>query len=388
MILQNIRNFFFNNLNLIWIYLIVCIAASVHLYLLPNNTFNSNYTHYNNYIIFKQSFWHLWTQKDLYCLHLDEQYDLFKYSPAFALFMAPFSFLPDWLGLPLWNLLNVSLFLYAVFTLPLINLKQKQLIVMLCFLECLTSIQSAQTNVLLAALFLLSFRFFEADKPYWASLLLMISVFIKLFGLIFFLLFLIYPQKIKFIIYSFIWGFILAIIPLLIISTEHLSFLYKSWLNMLQNDHSFSNGLSLMGWMKAWFGLEVNKIANLCIGFMILCTPFIIYTLKKTQIKRMLLLSSLLIWVIIFNHKSESPTFIIAILGVAIYAVMMPDSLIKKPLIILCVIFTSLSPTDLFPSVVRNLFVVPYVLKVVPCIFIWFHLNFELFKAARKLQLP
>jgi len=43
------------------------------------------YSHYNNYIIFKQSFYHLIAQKDLYIHYPQEQYDLFKYPPTFAL---------------------------------------------------------------------------------------------------------------------------------------------------------------------------------------------------------------------------------------------------------------------------------------------------------------
>jgi hypothetical protein len=43
---------------------------------------------------------------------------LYKYSPAFALFMAPFAMLSDFFGLPLWNLLNALVLLSAIFYLP------------------------------------------------------------------------------------------------------------------------------------------------------------------------------------------------------------------------------------------------------------------------------
>jgi hypothetical protein len=56
------------------------------------------YSYYNNYIIFKQSFFHLITRQDLYIHYPQEQYDLFKYPPTFALLFAPFSMLPDFLG--------------------------------------------------------------------------------------------------------------------------------------------------------------------------------------------------------------------------------------------------------------------------------------------------
>jgi hypothetical protein len=41
-------------------------------------------------------------------------------------------------------------------------------------------------------------------------------------------------------------------------------------------------------------------------------------------------------------------------------------------------LFTVLSPTDLFPRFLRKAYVVPYVLKAVPCIFVWARLTYEL----------
>jgi hypothetical protein len=82
--------------------------------------------------------------------------------------------------------------------------------------------------------------------------------------------------------------------------------------------------------------------------------------------------------VIIFNHKAESSTFVIALVGVALYYLLMPKSNLKLILLTCCILLTSLSPTDMFPPYVRVHIVVPYVLKAVPCIFIWFHINYYL----------
>src|SRR3954452_5688231 len=39
------------------------------------------YTHYNNYVIFRDAFTHLRRGQDLYTLYPDEHWDLYKYSP-------------------------------------------------------------------------------------------------------------------------------------------------------------------------------------------------------------------------------------------------------------------------------------------------------------------
>ena len=67
------------------------------------------YTHYNNYVIFRQSFAHLVGQQELYTLSISaEHWDYFRYSPSFALAFGAFAWMPDLAGLLLWNILNVS----------------------------------------------------------------------------------------------------------------------------------------------------------------------------------------------------------------------------------------------------------------------------------------
>lgn len=376
------------NKTLIGLYILATIIASVHLYLLPNNTFGGTYTHYNNFIIFKYSFWHLVNGQDLYIEHLTDQYDLFKYSPAFALAMAPFALLPNWLGLVVWNLLNTGLLLWAIFKLRLFTNTQKQIALLLIFFETLTSLQSAQTNVMMVALFLFAYHFFETEKPHLAALMLMLSVFIKLFGLILFPLFLLYKYKEKFIVWSAVWFMMLLAIPLVVVNMNQLLHLYISWWNMLQQDHSVSFGLSVMGWLKTWFFIEPNKTLVVGLGLLVLLASILIYIKTTDWTKRALLFASSLIWVIIFNHKAESSTFNIALVGVAIYYLVAPAGKLKNGLLIFCLLFTSLSPTDLFPPYVRVHMVTPYVLKAVPCIFIWFHINYLLFSREQPAVEP
>jgi hypothetical protein len=49
---------------------------------------------YNNFIIFKQSFFHLKNNTNLYLEYINEYKDHYYYSPSFALFVIPFSYLP------------------------------------------------------------------------------------------------------------------------------------------------------------------------------------------------------------------------------------------------------------------------------------------------------
>src|ERR1700688_1098158 len=84
-----------------FLYLAIAVIASIQSYLgslHPSGLGEKVYHGYNNYILFKNSFFHLIQGKDLYISYPDEQWDLYKYSPTFSLFFGFFSFLPDFIG--------------------------------------------------------------------------------------------------------------------------------------------------------------------------------------------------------------------------------------------------------------------------------------------------
>lgn len=365
------------------LYGIAFILASVAQYFKPQT---GEYTNYNNYIIFKQAFFHLLDGKDLYIMYPAECWDLFKYSPAFALFMGVFAWLPDIAGLTLWNLLNAMVLWYGFATIPQATNRQKTFMLLFVFIELLTSIQNAQSNGLIAGLILLAFNKLENGDVRWSSLFITLTVFIKLFGLVAFALFLLYKQKPKFILWSIAWTLLLLVLPIVVSGYDGLLAQYQSWWKMLKEDHSASVGLSVMGWLQTWFGYNGSKTLITLGGVALFCLPLIKVQQYSDYTFRLLLTASVLLWVIIFNHKAESPTFVIAIVGAALWYFMQPKNTAALVLIVLAFVFTSLSPTDLFPPPVRKQFIEPYVLKAVPCIFIWgvliYQMMFKKYKSA------
>ncbi len=365
---------------LLALFALITIGITAQSFLKKLKTFDESglqYTHYNNYVIFKNSFYHLQQNKDLYQLYPEEHWDLYKYSPSFAVLMAPMAVLPDGLGLLCWNLLNVLLLFYALWKLPTQTNRTRLMMLALVLIELITSTQNSQSNGLIAGLLICAFTLLEKNKGMWASLLIVLSVFIKLFGGLAFALFLFYPNKVKHFAYTALWTIILTLLPLIFVSTEQLIFLYKSWWNLLQSDHGISTGLSVAGWLSTWFGIEAKSEVVL-IGIVLFCLPLLNIRAYQELLFKKLFLASILIWVIIFNHRAESATFVIAVSGIGIWAFSQQLSKINLSLLLLAIIFTILSPTDLFPRAIRNNYVVPYVLKAVPCILIWMKILFEM----------
>ena len=328
-------------------------------------------THYNNYLIFKTSFSHLVEYKDLYIEHLNDHIDYFKYSPSFAALMMPFAYVPDWIGLPCWNILNALVLASALLNLPFIDNRLKAPMLALAIIETLTSLQNAQSNALIAGLIIWTFICLERKQIAWAALLVALSIFIKIFGVLGFILFLFYPNKWKAAVWSILWMVIIGILPLAFISSQQLVYLYTSWGNLLSWDVNASVGLSVQGWLITWFGLDVPKNLVLGIGAIALLLPLLNFRQWKSPMFRLLYLSAILIWMVIFNHKAESPTFVIAFSGVLIWSFSQKLNTFHKTLFIVCFVLCSLSPTDLFPIYLKQHLVIPFVLKAVPVIAIF-----------------
>ncbi len=336
------------------------------------------YTKHNNYIIFSQSYHHLKNNQDLYIAYPDEHWDLFKYSPTFSVFFGLFASFPDWLGLNLWNLLNAFVLLSAVYYLPRLNNTQKGWLLLIVLLEFMGSMMGEQSNALIAGLLVFSFGLLENKKLLIASLCIVLTVFIKLFGVVGFALFLFYPQKWKLALYSLGWTLIMLLIPFIFIDYEQYMTLISSYGNMLTNDHIISNGFSVIGWLNSWFSLNVSSLPVVLIGAGVFLLPLARIRAYKYFSFRYLTLASVLLWIVIFNHKAESPTYVLAMTGVALWFIEGKKSPINIALLVLALVLTSLSSTDIFPTYLRTDYIQPYAIKAFPCILIWMKIIYDM----------
>jgi hypothetical protein len=367
---------------LVILYVLLAIGSATQSYLLRVETAPGEppATKYNNYLIFKHSHFHLLEGKNLYTAYPYEHADLYKYSPAFALFFGAFARLPDQAGLALWNLLNIALFLLAIALLPVKDWKTKSLVLLLAAVETMTSLQNSQSNVLIAGLLILGFALFEKKHYFFATFCLVATFYIKIFGIATLIILLFYPEKRKSILCAAFWFVLLWFLPAVITGFKPLFTVYKQYMVLLQSDHSVSLGLSVAGWARSWLGLSLPTTALALAGFSITVLPLVRLRNFKDFSHRILLFSALLVWMVIFNHKAESPTFIIAVAGVLLWYFSRERTVVNTILLVLVVVFTSLSPTDLFPFAVRASLFEPYAVKAVPCILVWAAMVVELYR--------
>ena len=342
----------------------------------------------NNYKIFKNVYFHTIDKLPLYKEYPLEYFDHNHYGPIFSIVIAPFAMLPDYVGIPLWSLFNAVILAWAITLLPL-KATQINAILWICLHELLTTLLGLQFNPLMTAIIILSFVYIEKAKDFWSAFFIVLGVFVKLYGIVGLAFFFFSKNKIKFILSLIFWSIVMFCLPMLLSSPDYIIQTYKEWFERLVEKNNENAGLnsyqdiSLMGIVRRFF--QDSSISNL---------PFLIggvflFGLQYLRIKeykevsyRLMILASVLIFTVIFSSGSESPTYIIAFVGVAIWYVIQPKPISNFyiALFIFALILTSLSPSDLIPKYLKDNFIRPYALKALPCVLIWFAIVYEMLR--------
>ena len=346
----------------------------------------------NNYLIYKQVFWHTLEQKHLYLSYPSEYADVNHYGPLFSILIAPFALLPVYVGCFFWCLFNVAVLFYAIKKLPVTILQQRWILLIGVF-ELITSIHSVQFNPMLCGMILLSFTAIEKEDILLGTFFIVAGTLIKIYSVVGLLFFLFTPHKKKFILYSAMWFVVLFCLPMIISSPSFIIESYKNWFTVLvekngQNIVSSMNAgmqdISVMGMVRRIFGVYQmpNTFVTLPAGILMLL-PLLRFEYWKNQAYKLHYLALLLIGLVIFSSSAESPTYVIAVIGYLIWHVQQPDNnrLPYKVLMGLVLLLTIFSPTDLFPRFIREQYVLRYSLKALPCFTAWLAVVYTLFKS-------
>ena len=365
--------FFSSKLFLFSLYLLLPVIATIQLLVRGPEA-------YNNLQIFLSSFYNLRQGHDLYVAHPELYNDLFKYSPSFAFFMGLFYFFPVWISLFFWNLLNTLVVYWAVEKLNF-SRSLKAFVLLFCAIELLNSLQSSQSNGLVAGLMIGSLALMENKKPVLAALLICFGFYIKIFAAGAGLIFIFYDTRRRFLVACIFWGILIGLAPAMIAGFDGLVQHYKSWWALLESDRAHELNFSLMTLVQRW----TNTPLFGDIYFLVPAVILLLLPLWRKQFFHLLgfrltFFASVLIWAVIFNHKAESPTYVIAMFGAALWALAEEPSWKKTALLLFVFIFTGLAASDIFPLFIRREFFVPYAIKAFPCIVLWLAITWKLIR--------
>jgi hypothetical protein B2_20326 len=340
---------------------------------------------HNNFLIFRGVFWHTIQKLSLYDFYPTEYNDHNHYGPIFSLVIAPFAVVPDAIGLLLWLVVLALGMYYAVRRLPLEEGRQIFLY-WFCAHELLTALQMQQFNIAIAAIIIGSFAAIERGREVTAAFLIVLGTFVKLYGVVGLAFFFFVKRKPRFILALIGWSVVCFVAPMLISSPEYVVGQYVEWYERLaakngENTFSLMQNISLLGMIrKASGSASYSDLLVILPGLALFGLPYLRFGQYRHLAFRYAILSSVLLFVVLFSTGSESSTYIIPFAGIALWYTTSPwkRSGWDVALLVFAFVLSSLSPSDLFPRSLREAYVLPYALKALPPTLIWLRLSYEL----------
>ena len=340
---------------------------------------------HNNFLIFRGVFWHTIQKLSLYDFYPTEYNDHNHYGPIFSLVIAPFAVVPDAIGLLLWLVVLALGMYYAVRRLPLEEGRQIFLY-WFCAHELLTALQMQQFNIAIAAIIIGSFAAIEKGREVTAAFLIVLGTFVKLYGVVGLAFFFFVKRKPRFILALIGWSVVCFVAPMLISTPEYVVGQYVEWYERLaakngENTFSLMQNISLLGMIRKVSGsASYSDLLVILPGLVLFGLPYLRFGQYRHLAFRYAVLSSVLLFVVLFSTGSESSTYIIPFAGIALWYTTSPwkRSGWDVALLVFAFVLSSLSPSDLFPRSLREAYVLPYALKALPPTLIWLRLSYEL----------
>lgn len=339
----------------------------------------------NNFRIFRAAFHHLAAGQDLYAAYPGEHADLYKYSPTFALLFAPFAMLPVVPAYFIWQVVSIAAVVVGVRH----QLTQRELTVALVIAwpSVVTDMQRAQTNTLCAGLMLIAWSCFEKREQLGATVSGAVGAFVKIFPLAAFAGLLLHPRKVRQLALIALVMATGAMSPLLVTSPASLLMQYQSWLRIETLDavpvvyglHGGGLYAGLMGGLHVWFGIDWPHWPVQLGGVLIVLAPIVVRRDRWNDAHfRLQLIASILIFAVLFNHQSESPSYVIAMLGIAVWFASSEKAAWRTALIVFAMVLVNGGSSGILSRDLYQRFYLAYLLKTVPLIPIWIVIQLEL----------
>jgi len=306
----------------------------------------------NDYAIFRAAFWNLIGHQNLYVLRLDQARDYFKYSPTFALLFAPFAILPFVAGLMLWNIVNaVAIWasLEALFPQDRNGVAQ-----ILIALPTLRSMQSSQSNALVTALIVFAFVCYERGWLLRGGGSAVLGAAIKIFPIAALSFALPRRDRLRAIGIAVICAVILVGLPLLVLRPTELIAQYKSW-GALEGTEATLVGSSAMVLIRDaglnWPAWPIQVIASA----LVLAALAVRRRDWEDRSVRLQFLALTLVFCVVFNHRSERESAVIAICGMVVWLLSRPPGAWRIAVFAAVYALVVLTGADPVPAAIKSI---------------------------------
>ncbi|MBS1669054.1 MAG: DUF2029 domain-containing protein [Bacteroidetes bacterium] len=325
---------------------------------------------YNNFLIFRGSFFHLIDHKGLYAPYPNEYVDLYLYSPVFAFLMAAFAWIPVKVGLLTWLYLSVVVLLSA---LQKLSLKKEHLLFILILLifDLGNNLQLAQANIIVLGGMIWCFYFLEEGHNLKFAILCSLLFWVKVYPAIMILMVFIYDKSLRtiawFLLFLFLWG----LLPLTLIGPHELVSVLSDWFYILSGS-SILEQYSIMGFFRTQLKLNFPELYFVLGGMIFFAVCLYLLMIKKGNLnyeQRISIFSFVLIWVVVFNRAAESASYLLVSTGIYIWTGFHRQRNSVLVIFLLYFLLTTLLPSDIF-YFINHLFKSGVLKPIAGCVFL------------------
>ncbi len=336
------------------------------------------------FLIYRAASFDLFARRDLYGTHL-ELMDHFRYSPTFALLFAPIAFLEWHLGISAWTLLNLF-GLYWVLG-RLLPWRSAQVARVIVLGDLVRSAQWGQSNGVVAALIVAAAVACEQERPWAAGWAVAAGGFTKIFPFGAGLFALLRPFRVRAVITIAASALVLLLLPALVTGPGALLQEYRWWF-ALEGAEAGKIMWSVMDLLDVWTGHDWPKQAIQVLGLLLLLVPvFVRRDCWDSAAWRLRVLASFLMFCVLFNYGAESPSYVIAMTGVAVWWVATPRTRTSDILLLLTILFSTISHSSLVPPEIRIRYLDPPRTIVMPVLASFLVIQWQLLRGHTSSRL-
>lgn len=336
----------------------------------------------NNYLIFQTAWENLRAGQDLYAAST-RHFDYYAYSPTFALLFAPFALVGFGAGVLLWNGLNAGALYWGLGR--VLSPRGAFMARCIVFLDTVGAMQNVQSNALLAGLMVIAFAELERRHEWRAAWAIAIGTAIKIFPIVaaVFGIFRLYRLP-RLAVAGIVVGLLLIAAPLVVTTPATLAMQYRMWEAHSALQAATLRGYSVMEHLHLWLGVNWSNKPVQLLGVVALLAPLVQLPHWGSARFRTLFLASVLMFCVLFNHKSESPSFVIALAGVGIWFALSERRVAHWLVLSLVIVGTVLAASDAMPETLQQRYFEPYRLKTLPVLLVWIVVQVELWRHSTR----
>ena len=220
----------------------------------------------------------------------------------------------------------------------------------------LRSMQASQSNALVAALIIFAFLSYERGWLWRGGVAVGIGAIIKIFPLAALIFAVPRPDRVRAVLISILTIIVLLALPLLVVSPHGLIAQYQSW-SALEKTETGQLGSSVMSlFHDAGLGWPAWPIQ--LVGCAILL-GVLIARLRDWDDRtvRLQFLGFVMVFCVLFNHRAERQSAVIAICGMVIWYLASPRAAWRTSLFVIVYALVSLSGSGFIPGSIKRILV-------------------------------